>query len=241
MKSGNRDNGIAGQDETIAGRLDAVKARIERACVDSGRDPLGVRLVVVSKNFGPEEVAEAINAGAEIIGESRVQEAEAKMPLCPGGARWHMIGHLQRNKVARAVDIFDMIHSVDSLKLLMAVESACESAGKSMPVCIEVNTSGESSKFGLPPEDLPAIINESMGLTRVSVVGLMTIPPFDADPERARPFFSRLREMRDDISVKTGVDLSELSMGMTNDLEAAVKEGATYVRVGTAIFGERKR
>ncbi len=189
-------------------------------------------MIAVTKTVTPERIAEALDAGAVFCGESKVQEAKAKIPLVSGRARWHFIGHLQTNKVRDAVDLFEMIHSVESVKLAVEIDKWADRLGKTMPVLLEVNVAGEASKFGLKPADLPATLAELNKLTRVEVRGLMTIPPAGKDP---RPFFRKLRELRD------AHGLPELSMGMSHDYEMAVAEGATMVRIGTAIFGERKK
>ncbi len=226
-------------EKTFQQRLDAVNARIAAACARAGRDPATVRMVAVSKTHGPERIREAAECGVTVFGENKVQEAKAKIPLCPGRISWHMVGHLQRNKAGLAAELFDMIHSVDSLRLLETVDRAAEACGKRMPVLIEVNVSGEGSKFGLRPEDVPAVLGAGNGLAHVNVLGLMTMPPFTPDPEKARAHFRRLRELRDGWSAELGMPLPELSMGMTHDFEVAIEEGATWVRVGTALFGER--
>lgn len=222
-------------------RLRAVMERIAAACARAGRDPAGVRLIAVSKTHGPDRIREAVECGLTVFGESKVQEAMAKIPQCPGQLSWHLVGHLQRNKAGAAAQLFDYVHSVDSARLLEAVDRASAEAGKVMPVLLEVNVSGESSKFGLPPGDVPAVLARANELDHVEVRGLMTMPPFTEDPAEARPFFRRLRELRDGWRGETGFALDELSMGMTHDLEIAIEEGATWVRVGTALFGERER
>jgi pyridoxal phosphate enzyme (YggS family) len=174
-----------------------------------------------------------------VFGENRVQEARQKIPQCPGHLEWHMVGHLQTNKVSHAVRLFSMIHSVDSPRLLEAVDRACETAGRVLPVCLEVNVSGERSKFGLKPGEVPAVLERSTRLLNVDVVGLMTIPPFTEDPGDARPFFRRLREQRDVWRAQSGFSLDQLSMGMSHDFEVAIEEGATWIRLGTVLFGRR--
>lgn len=225
--------------DTFQDRLDAVRVRIAAACGRAGRDPATVRMVVVAKTHGPERVRVAAECGVTVFGENKVQEAKAKIPLCPGNLSWHMVGHLQRNKVKDAVPLFDMIHSVDSVRLLETIDRMSEEAGKIMPVLVEVNVSGESSKFGLAPEGVPEVLETSNKLAHVNVVGLMTMPPFTEDPAKARPHFRQLRELRDRWRAQTGMNLDELSMGMTNDFEIAIEEGATWIRIGTALFGER--
>ena len=214
--------------------------RMAQACARCGRDPSSVQLIAVSKTYEAETVRAAAECGLRVFGESKVQEAKAKIPLCPGNLACHMIGHHQRNKVGMAVELFDRIHSVDSLRLLETVNQASSGAGKTMPVLLEVNVSGEASKFGLPPEDVPAVLKAANGLNHVTVAGLMTMPPFTDEPEKARAHFRRLCELRDQWRDELGFGLEELSMGMSHDFEVAIEEGATWVRVGTAIFGERE-
>lgn len=228
-----------GEPETISERIESVRRRIEAACGRAGRDAGAVRLLVVSKTRPPEAVAEAAAAGQTVFGENRVQEAAAKIPLCPGRLEWHLVGHLQSNKVNPAVRLFAMIHSVHSLERLRQVDAACARAGIGMPVCLQVNVSGEASKSGMPPEELVPTLEAATELTSVTVAGLMTIPPLTPDPERARGFFQTLRALRDRACAATGFPLEELSMGMSHDLEVAVEEGATWVRVGTDVFGPR--
>ena len=224
----------------MAERVAGVRARMESACRRVGRDPASVELVAVAKTFGPDVVREAAEAGVLVVGENRVQEAVEKIPLCPSGLRWHFVGHLQTNKAGPAVAIFDMLHAVDSAKLLERLEGEAEEAGKRLPVCLEINVSGERSKFGMAPEAVPEVLARAGSLRRVEVVGLMTIPPFAPDPETARPFFRRLRELRDRWRGETGLALDGLSMGMSGDFEVAIEEGATWVRLGSLIFGQRQ-
>lgn len=225
----------------VAERLAGVRSRIDAACGRVGREPSEIGIVAVGKTFGPAEVAGAAGCGLTIIGENRVQEARGKIPLCPGNLEWHMIGHLQRNKVRLAVRLFEMIHSVDSEQLLEAVDSECGVAGKVMPVLLEVNVSGEGSKFGLKVADVPELLVRSRTLMNVDIEGLMTMPPFTADAEGARPFFRKLRELRDEWRELSGVLLESLSMGMSRDFEIAIEEGATWIRLGSVLFGSRKR
>ena len=221
-------------------RIEAVRARMRAAAERAGRDPESVRLVAISKAHPPEAVREAAECGIRVFGESKVQEAKAKIPLCPGHLSWHMVGHLQRNKAGLAAELFDRVHSVDSLRLLETLDRAAAEAVKVLPVFIEVNVSGEGSKFGLPPEGVPELLRAAAGLSSLSVGGLMTMPPFAEDPEKARMYFRRLRGLRDQWRAETGIPLEELSMGMSHDFEIAIEEGATWVRVGTALFGERE-
>jgi uncharacterized pyridoxal phosphate-containing UPF0001 family protein len=208
--------------ETFQDRLARVQERMAAACARAGRRADEVQLVAVSKTYGPEYVREAADCGLRIFGENKVQEAEAKIPACPGTVSWHLIGHLQSNKAARAVALFDQIHSVDSLKLMQRLEAA-----------------GESSKLGLRPEGVPEVLAHAGELEYMQVVGVMTMPPLTPDAERARQFFRRLRELRDGWSTQCGLPLAELSMGMSHDFEVAIEEGATWIRVGTALFGGR--
>ncbi|HMP97083.1 MAG TPA: YggS family pyridoxal phosphate-dependent enzyme [Kiritimatiellia bacterium] len=226
---------------TIADRITAVQERLLRAIENAGRDPGEVALMAVSKNHGPDAVREAAACGITLLGENRVQEAAAKIPECPGHLHWHLIGHLQRNKVKPAVEYFEAIHSVDSLRLLEALQQACDQAGRRLTIYLEVNVSGESVKFGFKPEEVPAILRRSPEWTRLDINGLMTIPPFTEDPEGARPHFRALRECRNRWQDETGIPLPVLSMGMSHDLEVAVEEGSHIVRIGTAIFGPRPK
>ncbi len=226
----------------IAENLKAVQQRIEAAARRAGRSPDTVHLIVVSKNRSVEEILEARTAGADCFGENRVQEACEKIGrLEEVPLRWHFIGHLQRNKVRRIVGRTECIHSVDSVELAKSIHQSSLDIERVTPVLIQVNVSGEASKSGIPPQALKGTLRDVSGYPGVRVQGLMTIPPFDPDPERSRPHFARLRELRDE-AVRAqipGVALAELSMGMSNDFEVAIEEGATWVRVGTAIFGER--
>ena len=227
--------------EGMAERLGKVNERMAAACQRAGRNPDDVKLIAISKTQGPEQIREAADCGLVLFGENKVQEAKAKIPLCPGHLIWHMVGHLQRNKVGDAVELFDVIHSVDSLRLLEAIDQACDALGKTMKVLLEVNVSGEGTKYGLKPEEVPATLEAANGLSRIEVRGLMSMPPFTPEPEGARSHFRKLRELRDEWESRLGVSLPELSMGMSHDFEVAIEEGADWIRVGTAIFGERKK
>jgi PLP dependent protein len=219
----------------VVHNINQIRERIRSAAARAGRRPEDVTLVAVSKTVEPERVEMALAAGQGLFGESKVQEAKAKIPLVSGRAHWHMIGHLQTNKAREAVALFEVIHSVDSVKLAVELSKCAERAGKTQAILLEVNVSGEASKFGLKPEALEFTLIEINRLPRLEVQGLMTIAPYVEEMEKARPYFRRLRELRD------GLSLRELSMGMTLDFEIAIEEGATLVRVGAAIFGERKR
>lgn len=209
--------------------------RISHAAMRAGREPLEVDLVAVSKTVDIALMREAVDDGLRVFGESRVQEAAGKFPeMTVLGARLHMIGRLQKNKVRRAVELFDLIHSVDSIDLLTAIERRSQELQKVQRVLIEVKLSPEHSKSGADERELETILNAAGGLPNVRVEGLMTMPPFDDDPEAARPYFRRLRELAGQFG------LGELSMGMSHDFEVAISEGSTLVRVGSAIFGGRQ-
>lgn len=222
---------------SIRDHLEAVEARIAAACERCNRRRDEVKLVAVSKTKSAEAVIEAARAGQILFGENRVQEAQAKIPLCPGHLQWHLIGHLQSNKARTAASgLFRMIHSVDSENLLRALD---EYAALPLPVLIQINISGEGSKEGCAPEEASSLIEAANQCSKVEVHGLMTIPPFTPDPEKARIHFSNLRKLRDRLQQATGTPLPELSMGMSHDFEVAIEEGATYIRVGADIFGGR--
>ena len=224
----------------VGGNLEAVRRRIAEACARCGRSPEEVRLVAVSKTYSAAAVREAAACGQRIFGENRVQEAAVKVPMCPGTLEWHLIGHLQSNKAGAAVRLFDWVHSVDSAKLLRMLEGHAAAEGKRLNVLLEVNVSGEMSKSGAAPEAVPELLAMAGELRNVEIRGLMTVPPIAENPEEARPHFRRLRELRDAWAAEYGVPMEELSMGMTHDMEVAVEEGATFVRVGTGIFGARE-
>ena len=219
----------------LADNLERIRARIEDACQRAGRAVDEVLLLGVTKTVPPETIDMAVAAGLTTFGENKLQEARAKIPLVSGRAHWHFIGHLQSNKAREAVTHFDLIQSVDSLKLAGELEKWAAHGGKNQSILLEVNVAGEASKQGLRPEDVPAAVAQINRLAHLEVRGLMTIPPFTANPEQARPFFRQLRILRDQLG------LPELSMGMSHDFEVAITEGATIVRIGAAIFGERKR
>jgi pyridoxal phosphate enzyme (YggS family) len=225
--------------ENMEERVGAVRTRLAAACERCGRDPASVRLVAVSKTYGPDAITEAVRCGVDVFGENRVQEAAAKIEYCPPGLEWHLIGHLQSNKARVAVRMFDLIHSVDSPKLLQAVDRLSREEGVTQRLLLQVNVSGEASKFGLSPDEVPALLEASRDCMNVEVAGLMTMPPLTTDPQKAAPYFARLRSLRDVWRDTSGLDLDELSMGMSHDCEVAIAEGATLVRIGTALFGER--
>lgn len=224
---------------SIAENLDRIRERIPAAASKAGRAAEDIELIAVTKTHPAERVREAIEAGHTLFGENKVQEARAKIPELPSVARWHLIGHLQKNKVRHALPLFEMIHSVDSLELATAINRIADEDGHRPRILLEVNVSGEGSKFGFKPDRLREDFEALLGLGRVTIEGLMTIPPFDPEPEKARPYFAALRELRDELQRSSGVALPHLSMGMSDDFEIGIEEGATLVRVGTAIFGKR--
>ena len=223
----------------IAENLNSIQLRIAAACARAGRDTASVRLLAVSKTHPPESIRALVECGQLLFGENKIQEAKAKIPLCPGKARWQFIGHLQSNKVRDAVELFEMIQGVDSLSIAKEISKRAEQAAKTMPILLEVNVAGEASKFGYAPERLLAELNALNALPRIEIHGLMAIPPYAPVAEKARPYFKRLRELQGDCEQVLGAPLLELSMGMSGDFEVAIEEGATLVRVGTALFGER--
>jgi len=225
----------------LAANLDSIQKRIAAAGGRAGRDPDSVILLAVTKSQPPEVVQAAAKLGLIFFGENKVQEAKAKMPLCPGNLRWHMIGHLQSNKCRDAVELFKMIQSVDSLSLAQEINKRAEQAARTVPVLIEVNVAGEASKFGYQPEQLLAELKELNALPRIEIHGLMTVPPWSAEAEKTRPHFRRLRELKAQCGQILGAPLPHLSMGMSGDFEIAIEEGATMVRIGTALFGPRTK
>jgi hypothetical protein len=226
---------------SIAENLERVREQIARAAATSGRSADDVELVAISKTHDAEKVRQAIDAGQTLFGESRVQEARIKILELPSSLRWHFVGHLQKNKIRHALPLFELIHSVDSLALAEDINRIAEEDGLHPRVLLEVNVAGEGSKFGFAPEQLRAEMESLLALPRLSILGLMTIPPIGEEPEASRKYFVQLREFRDQLQTEFHVDLAQLSMGMTQDYDVAVEEGATLVRVGTAIFGERSR
>jgi pyridoxal phosphate enzyme (YggS family) len=227
---------------SIAENLKTVMDRISSAAKRTGRDPSSVRLVVVTKTVDVESIRHAVAAGASVLGENRVQEARGKIEELGNLARWHLIGHLQSNKAKYAVKLFELIHSVDNLELAQELDKQAAKIGKVQEVLIEVSIAGEAAKAGVAMREVLVLVRETAKLRNISIKGLMTIPPYSEDPEDSRPFFRKLREQAEKIRSEDipGVSMTELSMGMSGDFEVAVEEGATMVRVGTAIFGERK-
>jgi pyridoxal phosphate enzyme (YggS family) len=223
----------------LVANLNNVRQRLAAACARAGRDPASVTLVTVSKGHPAETVRAAADLGLSVFGENRVQEARAKIGLCPGRLRWHLIGHLQSNKCRDAVHFFEMIQSVDSLALAREINKWAETSAKTMPVLIEFNVAGESSKFGYTPEKVLAELKELNALPKLEVHGLMTVAPFAQEAERVRPVFRRLRELKGQCEELLGAPLPHLSMGMSGDFEVAVEEGATMIRLGSAVLGPR--
>jgi PLP dependent protein len=223
----------------ISANLNNVRRRIAGACARAGREAASVTLVTVSKGHSAETVCEAAEAGLTLFGENRVQEARAKIGRCPGRLQWHLIGHLQSNKCRDAVRFFGMIQSVDSLDLAREINKWAEKSARTMPVLLEVNVAGESSKFGYAPEKVLGELKELNALPKIEVHGLMTVAPYARDPETVRPVFRRLRELKGQCEQAMGVPLAHLSMGMSGDFEVAVEEGATMIRLGSAILGPR--
>ena len=226
---------------SIADNLERVREQIAQAAAKAGRDVKDVELVAISKTHPAQKVREAVEAGQTLFGESRVQEARAKIPELSSNIRWHFVGHLQKNKVRQALPLFEMIHSVDSLTLAQDINRIAEEEGLYPRVLLEVNVGGEGSKFGFAPDKLCKQMEELLALPRLSILGLMTIPPVAEQAEASRKYFVELRELRDRLQSEFRVDLAQLSMGMTQDFPVAIEEGATLVRVGTAIFGERSK
>jgi PLP dependent protein len=225
----------------IAGNLNVIRQRIRAACDRCDREPNSVTLLAVTKSQPPEMVRAAADLGLTLFGENKVQEAKAKIPLCPSRLRWHFIGHLQSNKCRDTIGLFEMIQSVDSLPLAQEISKRAEQAARTLPVLLEVNVAGEASKFGYPPERLLAELKAIGALPRIEIHGLMAVPPWSAEPEKSRPHFRRLRELKLECERVLGIPLPHLSMGMSGDFEVAIEEGATMVRLGTALFGPRPK
>jgi pyridoxal phosphate enzyme (YggS family) len=226
---------------SLTENLNSIQQKIRAACGRVGRAPESVTLLAVSKTHPPETIREMADCGQLLFGENKIQEAKAKIPLCPGKCRWHFIGHLQSNKVRDAVELFQMIQGVDSLALAREISRRCEQAARRMPILLEVNVAGEASKFGYKPEQLLTELKELNALPKIEIHGLMAIPPYTTDAEKARPYFKRLRELKLRCEEMLGAPLPHLSMGMSGDFEVAIEEGATLVRIGTALFGPRRK
>jgi pyridoxal phosphate enzyme (YggS family) len=226
---------------SIEENVERVRARMRAAAERAGRLPDDVQLIAISKTHPAESIRAAHAAGLDTFGESRVQEARAKIPDLPSSLHWHFVGHLQKNKIRHALPLFEFFHSVDSLALAADLDRIADEEGAHPRVLLEVNVSGEGSKFGFAPDRLRADMEGLMAFSRLTIEGLMTIPPLAPEAEGSRRFFAQLRDLRDQLEKEYSMRLAELSMGMTNDFEIAIEEGATLVRVGTAIFGERPR
>ncbi len=223
----------------IAANLEKVQKRIAAAAARSGRPEEEIQLVAVTKTQSVQTVLEGIEAGVKIIGENRVQEALTKHSQIGERVKWHLIGHLQKNKVKKALAIFEMIHSVDSLELVQEIDKQAAKLGKVIDILLQVNVSGELSKFGLAPEQTYRLAEQVSNLPNVNLCGLMTIPPLSSNPENSRPYFRVLAKLKQELTRQGLEGLKYLSMGMSNDFEVAIEEGANFVRVGSAIFGER--
>ena len=227
---------------SISDNFRTVTSRIASAAKRAGRDPSSVRLIVVTKTVDVESIRHAVAAGALALGENRVQEAKDKIEKLGNIARWHLIGRLQTNKAKYAVKLFDLIHSVDNIELARELDKQAAKAGKVQDVLIEVSIAGEAAKAGVAMQDVTTLVREAAKLKNISIKGLMTMPPYSENPEDSRPFFRKLRDLAETMIKENmpSVSMKELSMGMSGDFEVAIEEGATMVRVGTAIFGERK-
>jgi len=231
---------VATDASAIANNLEHVRERIARAATRSGRRTEEITIVAISKTFPPDAIRLGYHAGLRHFGENRVQEFEAKRPALPRlDATWHFVGRLQSNKARRAAHLFDRVDSVDSLALARRLDAAAADERKRLPVLIEVDLGGEAAKGGIPEPDLPALAKNVVALPQLELLGLMAIPPYFDDLEQVRPYFRRLRELRDTLSSQLEWPLPVLSMGMSHDFEVAIEEGATELRIGTAIFGER--
>jgi pyridoxal phosphate enzyme (YggS family) len=226
---------------SILDNLERVREQIAQAAAKAGRDVKDVELVAIAKTHPAEKVREAVEAGQTLFGENRVQEARAKIPELSSNIRWHFVGHLQKNKVRQALPLFEMIHSVDSLTLAQDINRIAEEEGLYPWVLLEVNVAGEGSKFGFAPDDLREQMEALLALPRLSIEGLMCIPPLAVESEDSQKFFVQVRELRDSLEKEFNMKLPQLSMGMTQDFPIGIQEGATLVRVGTAIFGERSK
>ena len=226
---------------SIAENLERVRERIAGAAAKVGRAVDEIELVAITKMHPADRVREAIEAGQTLFGESRVQEARAKIPELPSNLRWHFVGHLQKNKIRHALPLFELFHSVDSLALAEEMNRIAVEEGMNPRVLLEINVASEGSKFGFKPEAVRAEMESLLALPRLSIEGLMTIPPIAEEAEASRKHFVQLRELRDALEKEFDMKLPRLSMGMTSDFAVAVEEGATLVRVGTAIFGERSK
>ncbi|HEY2615429.1 MAG TPA: YggS family pyridoxal phosphate-dependent enzyme [Chthoniobacterales bacterium] len=226
--------------DDIAANLERVHSQISAAAAKARRDPAEIELIAISKTHQAEKVRAALDAGQQVFGESRVQEARAKIPLLPSAARWHFVGRLQKNKIRHALPLFELFHSVDSLALAREMNRIADEEGLRPRVLLEVNLAGEGSKIGFSPEILRTEMEALLDFPRLTIEGLMTIPPLAPEgPEASRQYFAALRGTRDQLAAQFKTELPQLSMGMSGDFLVAIEEGATMVRVGTAIFGKR--
>ncbi len=221
--------------------LTSIQERINRACDRAARTPDDVTLIAVSKGHPPERIREAADAGLTLFGENKVQELKLKRGQCPGNLKWDFIGHLQTNKCRDAAYFSRMIHSVDSDRVAEALQDACIKLAKTLPVLLEVNVSGEATKYGFSPNEVLNTLLELNTYDRLEIHGFMCMAPWAKEPEKSRPYFRRLKELQQEAEAILGAPLPELSMGMSGDFEIAIEEGATMVRLGTTLFGERKR
>ena len=219
--------------------LQQILARIAAAAQRSGREASDIELVAVSKYQPAQKIRAIMEEGLTLFGESRVQEAAPKIPLLPAKLHWHFIGHLQSNKIRKALPLFELFHSIDSLDLALAMDRIAGEMGRFPRVLLEVNVSGEASKHGFSPTALKSSLDQLLRLPRLQVEGFMTMAPLTKDPETTRPYFAQLRELRDEAARDFGIPLSSLSMGMSHDFEIAIEEGSTLVRIGSALFGEQ--
>ena len=225
--------------ETIKNNLKIINEKIKKAALKVNKNLQEIKLVAVTKTATIEQIKEAISAGVKIIGENKVQEAKEKYQILSADIEWHLVGHLQTNKVKYAIEIFDLIHSVDSIKLAKEIDRRSQQFGMITNVLVEVNTSGEEAKYGIKPEEVEPFIKEISEFSRIKIRGLMTIAPIAEDKEEVRPYFRKLRELSKEIKSKNikNVKMDYLSMGMTEDFEVAIEEGANMIRVGRGIFG----
>lgn len=226
---------------SIAENLTRIRTQIQSACERAHRDPDDVTLVAISKGHTPASIREAFDSGLTVFGENKVQELKLKVGQCPGSIQWEFIGHLQTNKCRDAAFCSKMIHSVDSLRVAEGLQNACEKLAKTLPVLLEVNVSGEATKYGFRPHEVLELLDELNQLDRLEIHGFMTMAPWSKEPENARPHFRRLKELQKEAEDQLGAPLPTLSMGMSGDFEIAIEEGATRIRLGTSLFGPRQK
>ena len=224
---------------SIAENLHAVRASIIAAAENAGRDPATIRLVAVTKTWPSSVVQEVIDAGQYALGENKVQELLTKVGELPSNVQWHLIGHLQQNKTRKVLPYCAMIHSVDSVELAGQISRLAGELGTTAKILLQVNVANDDAKFGFPVGEIRRVFGELIALPHLEICGLMTVPPFEEDLKKVRPHFSRLRELRDELAAAHHCDLPELSMGMSHDFTVAIQEGATFVRIGSSIFGHR--